>query len=196
VTALKKPVHPSWAFHLDHVHPWAFCKNAITTEECKKIIEIGNSIQEQKGVVYGNNADIRCSDISWIYPSKDTEWLYRCITDIVLSLNNDFFKFDLFGLLEGLQFTKYSSPGGKYNRHIDSLHNTPVRKLSFSLQLSDEKEYSGGDLCLHLNSNKVTAPRPQGTFFAFPSYVLHEVEPVTCGTRYSLVGWATGAPFR
>ena len=30
----------------------------------------------------------------------------------------------------------------------------------------------------------------------FPSYVLHEVCPVTRGTRYSLVSWVTGAPFK
>ena len=30
----------------------------------------------------------------------------------------------------------------------------------------------------------------------FPSYVLHEVTPVTKGERYSLVAWLTGKPFK
>ena len=33
-------------------------------------------------------------------------------------------------------------------------------------------------------------------YIAFPSYVLHEVQPVTKGTRYSLVAWAAGKPFK
>ena len=30
----------------------------------------------------------------------------------------------------------------------------------------------------------------------FPSHVYHQVTPVTKGTRYSLVGWNLGYPFR
>ncbi|NBV29176.1 2OG-Fe(II) oxygenase, partial [bacterium] len=30
----------------------------------------------------------------------------------------------------------------------------------------------------------------------FPSHVYHQVTPVTRGTRYSLVLWAMGQPFR
>jgi PKHD-type hydroxylase len=30
----------------------------------------------------------------------------------------------------------------------------------------------------------------------FPSFVLHRVTPVTKGTRYSLVAWVSGPPFK
>jgi len=30
----------------------------------------------------------------------------------------------------------------------------------------------------------------------FPSYTLHEVTPVTKGTRYTLVGWVHGPAFK
>ena len=38
--------------------------------------------------------------------------------------------------------------------------------------------------------------RPQGSIIVFPSYVYHQVTPVTSGTRYSLVLWSLGQPFK
>jgi PKHD-type hydroxylase len=38
--------------------------------------------------------------------------------------------------------------------------------------------------------------KEQGTIIAFPSYILHEVTPITKGKRYSLEGWITGKPFK
>ena len=71
-----------------------------------------------------------------------------------------------------------------------------IRKLSFSLQLSNPKEYKGGDFNLHLSSKKTTLLKEQGTLLVFPSYVLHQVKKVTKGERNSLVGWVTGPPFK
>ena len=39
-------------------------------------------------------------------------------------------------------------------------------------------------------------PNPKGSIIVFPSYVLHQVKPVTAGLRYSLVVWTLGYPFR
>ena len=38
--------------------------------------------------------------------------------------------------------------------------------------------------------------RNKGTIVVFPSFVWHRVTPVTKGTRYSLVVWNLGLPFR
>ena len=38
--------------------------------------------------------------------------------------------------------------------------------------------------------------REQGSIIVFPSSVYHMVEPVTKGTRYSLVMWNLGRPLR
>jgi len=40
------------------------------------------------------------------------------------------------------------------------------------------------------------AARAQGTAVAFPSYLAHQVSPVTRGLRHSLVAWAYGPAFR
>ena len=37
---------------------------------------------------------------------------------------------------------------------------------------------------------------PKGSIVVFPSFVWHRVQPVTKGTRYSLVIWNLGYPFK
>lgn len=187
----------AWAFELDPVHPWAFWEQAFTPEECNQIIEIGNGFVREDATTRGGNKDkIRRSEISWLHPCNETAWIYRRMTDVVTELNERFFKFDLFGTTEGLQFTRYSSPSGKYGRHVDSSSGTLIRKLSFTVQLTDPKRYTGGDVCLYLADEPDVMKKDQGCAVLFPSYVLHEVKPVTKGTRYSLVSWITGKPFK
>jgi PKHD-type hydroxylase len=193
----KQTPNPAWAFNLDPVHSWAYWDKAFTKEECEHIIEIGNSrTQTQATTNGGNPSKIRKSEISWLYPSDGMGWAYRRMTDIITNLNEQYFKFDIFGATEGFQFTKYQAPSGKYGKHIDSAPNTVIRKLSFTLQLSNPKDYEGGDLCLYLDDKPEAMKKEQGFVALFPSYVLHEVKPVTKGTRYSLVSWITGKPFK
>ncbi len=107
------------------------------------------------------------------------------------------FNFDIFGLYEGFQFTNYKAPSGKYNRHVDKGFGFPIRKLSISIQLTDPKEYEGGELYIDNGvESYVMMKKDQGALIAFPSYTLHEVMPVTKGERNSLVTWVTGKPFK
>ena len=43
---------------------------------------------------------------------------------------------------------------------------------------------------------KVKEILPKGSIVVFPSHVWHRVKPVTSGTRYSLVVWSIGDPFK
>lgn len=143
-----------------------------------------------------NKTDVRSSDITWLYASDDLQWVFQRVTDTVLNLNDRFFKFDLFGLSEGFQFTNYKAPSGKYGKHIDRSIDLPVRKLSLSIQLTDPKEYEGGDLYLYQEEKGDIMKKEQGTLILFPSYTLHEVKPITKGERNSLVSWVTGKQFK
>ena len=68
-----------------------------------------------------------------------------------------------------------------------------VRKLSFSLLLSDPETYEGGNFQL-LDENEKTyiAPRQKGSIILFDSRARHRVTPVRKGTRKSIVGWTVG----
>ena len=190
-----KSANASWPLKLDKVHFYSYWQGAFTKEECKKIIQIA----KKKGMIKGttrSKSDVRESKISWLYSSDEMEWAFRRVTDMVLDLNKRFFNFDIFGLNEGFQFTNYKAPSNKYGKHVDRSSDFIVRKLSISIQLTDPKEYEGGELYLYEDDQGVLMDKKQGTLIMFPSYVLHEVKPVTKGERNSLVTWVTGNQFK
>lgn len=184
-----------WHFNPDRTEPWAYWDEAFSASECEKIIALGEAQTLIKGKAGGDIKAIRKSDIAFLTISDETSWIFQRVAGILTSLNERFFRFDLTGLAEGLQFTKYTAPGQRYGRHVDCGIGTPVRKLSFTLQLSDPDDYEGGDLCLYLSEKATPMQRKRGYVAVFPSWTLHEVKPVTKGTRYSLVAWVTGKPF-
>lgn len=196
---MKYKSSPSWGLQTDHVENWAFMPDLFTKQECDIIIEYGNSLGLETSVIH-NNAEIvndttRKSEHTFIHPDdSQIDWLYQRLTDAVTTVNNKFYKFDLFGFGEGLQFTKYEAPGSHYGYHVDRIYNGQIRKLSLTVQLTDENEYEGGDFQM-FGSDKVLS-RKQGTILAFPSFMVHRVTPVTKGTRYSLVAWVNGKPFK
>jgi PKHD-type hydroxylase len=185
----------SWNFELDKIEPYAFWNNAFSKEECQTIINIAKNKGLIKGKTKGES-DVRDSNISWLYPVDKMDWVFRRVTDIVLNLNERFFKFDLFGINEGFQFTNYEAPSGKYGKHIDRSINIPVRKLSISIQLTNPEEYEGGELYIYDGDKGTIMDKTQGTLIVFPSYLLHEVMPISKGERNSLVTWVTGKQFR
>ena len=140
---------------------------------------------------------IRKSNITWIEPEGNSEWLFRHLTDVIKMANQTYFDFDLVHI-EPLQYTVYNE-GEYYTKHIDTTWREPgryPRKLSFSVQLSDPSEYDGGDLVLYTDSNPFYAKREKGSITFFPSFVMHEVTPVTRGTRKALVGWVRGPKWK
>ena len=100
--------------------------------------------------------------------------------------------------IQSLQFTSYDAKDkGFYQKHIDMMYKgTGTRKLSLTVQLSDGADYEGGDLLLHYKNDPDVGFRNQGTATFFPSWMLHEVTPVTKGKRYSLVAWIQGPRFK
>jgi len=185
----------AWNFKIDKINNYAFWNNFLSKEECQTIINIA----KDKGLTKGKTlaeSNVRDSEICWLIPSDNLEWLYRRLTDVILNLNERFFQFDLFGINEALQFTNYKSPSGKYGKHTDRGFNIPVRKLSISIQLSNPDEYEGGELNIYEEDKPITMDKTQGTLIIFPSFVLHEVMPVTKGERNSLVTWVTGKQFK
>lgn len=202
-TEIPQSMGGSWPFANDQLENWAFWENAFTPEECDKIIDIGNKRRKQDAKVGGgeggmSNPNIRRSDIVWLFPQDDMIWVFQKMTGYIQALNERFFKFDLWGFNEGFQFTKYDSKRkGFYGQHVDRTYLGPSpRKLSITLQLSDPKDYVGGDLNLYFGKEATPSKRDRGFLTVFPSYTMHEVTPVTKGTRYSLVAWITGPQFK
>ena len=190
----------AWTFETDIINPYAWSKSFLTKEECKIITEYGkNKLNLNQGAV-GKELEIskkiRDSNVSWIGLNEDTKWLYDRLVYNILKLNKEFFNFDIYGLMEGIQFTNYKAPKGKYTKHTDMGFGGIVRKLSVSIQLTDPKKYEGGELILHLDDKPKILSKEQGMLYIFPSWTLHEVKPVIKGERNSLVAWVNGHGFK
>jgi len=183
---------------------FAAWEGAFTPEELDRIVAHGDGLALRKADLLGAadktgtpEADrIRVTRTAWINPGPDTAWLFQRLQQVAVALNNGAFQFDLHGFSEAFQYTVYhGDEGGHYGWHVDQ-GTVPPRKLSLSLQLSNDGDYDGCDLEFLPGHAAETAPRTRGTVIAFPSYLLHRVTPVTRGTRKSLVAWVTGPKFR
>ena len=205
-------------------HYWYF-KSAIPPKICDDIIKHGLSQAETMARTgdYGDKElskdeikDMkrkRNSDLVWL---NDT-WIYKEIHPYLIEANKNAgwnFQWDR---SEACQFTKYKL-NQYYDWHCDSWNkpydkpDTPehgkIRKLSMTCQLTDGSEYKGGELEFdfrnydpHMRDEskhlvKVKEILPKGSIVVFPSHVWHRVKPVTSGTRYSLVVWSIGDPFK
>lgn len=153
---------------------------------------------------------------SWI-PSN--HWIGGFLWSYIQRANRENFLYDLTNIdAESIQYTVYNE-GQYYGWHNDagiseyykpiSQGNTriegevvqdfinknceKIRKLSFSLLLSDPDTYEGGNLQLLDEAGKsYIAPRQRGVMILFDSRTQHRVQKVTKGVRKSIVGWVVG----
>lgn len=171
-------------------------ESAFSPEECKKITALFDpTAVQQAGVNKENNfnTEARRAELNWIHFDEKHRWLFDKIWNHVSDVNKNFYKFQLSGMYEALQLTHYKV-GDHYGWHEDGLEpHFTTRKLSFVIQLTAPELYTGGSLVIFPGEN---ASRLQGSISFFPSFITHKVEPVTHGSRFSLVGWVTGEPFR
>ena len=156
----------------------------------------------------------RNSENAWI---NTNHWIAGFLWHYVNKANRENFLYDLTNIDgENLQYTKYSE-GQNYNWHNDAGLATQfkptavgndnekltqdyvpqmtehVRKLSFSLQLSDPDDYEGGNVQFIDDENRsFMAPRQRGAIILFDSRTRHRVLKVKKGVRRSIVGWVLG----
>ncbi len=74
-----------------------------------------------------------------------------------------------------------------------------TRKLSITILLSEPGiDFRGGEFQINdgIESEAKTINLKKGSLFAFPSYLIHRVSPVTKGTRRSIVVWVQGPKFK
>lgn len=81
-------------------------------------------------------------------------------------------------------------PGQTYGLHVDDALMGGLRTdLSFTLFLSDPATYDGGELVIEDPFESRAIKLNPGEAILYPSTTLHQVAPVTRGTRLCIVGW-------
>lgn len=184
------------------VEPFVWWEGGFTEQELNWLQEQAQKADQQAQVGGGVEQEtlkkIRRSQLSWLNKTQDTAWVFEKLGHIASSLNAQYYRFDLTGFGEPIQLTNYDqSEQGMYGWHVDygGRINTS-RKLSLVLQLTDPSQYEGGNLQVTTGGQPQTVRKQRGLVAAFPSYVLHQVTPVTSGSRQSLVAWISGPPFK
>jgi len=161
-----------------------------------------------------SDKDIRKSSNAWI---EGSNWVGGFVWYYIMKANRENFMYDIEGLDSNeVQYTQYQE-GEYYDWHIDDdinrcmindklltsddnhgeniaiLNGQYIRKLSFSIQLSDPEDYEGGELEFNVNNEGCFfAPNKKGTIIIFDSRINHRVREVKSGVRKSLVGWVVG----
>jgi PKHD-type hydroxylase len=171
-------------------------------EECTQIISAHEYLEKCQPYIdneFTIDESFRKVD-RWTIPNNAKHsWIYEKICQTIVHANRDFWNFDI-DLIETIELLNYSfdendSLPARYDKHSDFGGNYTARKLSYVALLSDPGEFDGGDLILSLRTD-VPMIKNQGQVIIFPSFVFHEVSPITKGSRWSLVTWIRGRSFR
>jgi len=191
---------------------WRVFPNALTEYELDAIRQQANKLTMNSGKVfddkatskgaYGESQDVlksshgRISEVGWLTGNTEVEniiWKY-------ISEANKTFQVNVIKLME-VQYTLYHGhQKGHYNTHADTnwVSGNPLdRKLSVTIQLSDGSDYQGGKFEM-IDGKDIpeSISKGLGTVVVFPSYLRHRVQPVTGGTRKTIVAWAHGPRWR
>ena len=179
---------------MDHTEAIVEIKNIIHPEFIEKIIPVINykainNLEIKSGIDinirnvngYNLNFETPTNLFYWNLIKKEIEKLYI----------NYKAKFPKMGSnkINQIDLLKYDI-GGKYEVHTDHFTTSP-RHLSIIMNLNDD--YEGGDLIFTDQKEKEIKRLKlgKGSIVFFPSNFMypHMIEPITKGTRYSIVAW-------
>jgi PKHD-type hydroxylase len=194
-------------------HNYYYFKQAIPIKTCKEILKACRKKITTQGIIGGKkvpDTKKRNCKVAWI----NDKWIYDIINPFIHTANKEAgwnFQWDW---NETSQFTIYKK-GQYYGWHVDQRPKAAknkdknfdgkIRKLSLTLQLTDKTKYEGGDFQFKwIDNNKkdslnvitVDDAKDIGTIIIFPSFIHHQVLPVTKGKRESLVNWSVGEKFK
>ena len=190
-------------------HNYYYFKKAIPLVTCKKILKAGRKKIIEKAITLDDYSK-RNYNVSWI----NDKWIYDIINPFIHQANKQAgwnFQWDW---NETSQFTIYekdhyygwhTDQSSVTQKHPDENINGKTRKLSLTLQLTDKTKYKGGDFQFQwldeskkkfINRVTVDDAKDIGTIIIFPSFIHHQVIPITKGKRESLVNWSIGSAFK
>lgn len=187
------------------VNPWSYWDDGFSEEEISKLIEYTSNLPLLNATTIGTKENIeearktRKSDIGWIRRDNDTAWFFDRFNFIVQNSNQKFYNFDLNGY-DSIQYTVYDeNEEGNYGWHMDMCMDVNMgepRKLSLTMLLNDDFEGGEFEINKGTEKNAEIIPTKKGRCILFPSWIIHQVKPVTRGYRKSLVIWVTGPKFQ
>ncbi len=176
-------------------------RGVFSDEECDAIVALVSSLEGQAGEVwseggYQRDDEARRVSVFRLPVDQGTEWIYERISSGFATAARRM-GFEVSGLSEPIRVMRYAL-GGHYGLWHADVGPGPaaLRKISVSVELSRSTDFAGGKLEIFPADRYATGNSTQGDGVFFPSFLFHRVTPVTRGTRYALVNWASGPRFR
>ena len=179
---------------MDHLEAIVEIKNVVSTEFIDKIIPlINHKARKNLSTISGVNTDIRKVKGYHLNFDSPTNLFYWNYIKNEIERTYIFYKAKFPQMrstkINQIDLLKYSA-GGKYEIHTDNNTTTP-RHLSVIINLNDD--YEGGDLIFTDQKEKEIKKLKldKGSIVFFPSDFMypHSIQPITRGTRYSIVSW-------
>lgn len=174
-----------------------FYDDILTPEACDSLIKTyENELIEKLPPYIGGegNIDTTIRNVSRVMLPTH-KGIGGRLAAVGLNANYYFWKFDITHANQA-EFLKYPV-GGRYVQHVDTFidpDSMQTRKLTVLAFLNDD--FEGGKFFLLNGHEKTYPPQTKGTVLVFPSFMLHGVEDITKGTRYSVVTWMVGPFFK
>ena len=188
-----------------YLNNFVLIPDVFTPEECRRIIYcnlpasqahvVSFDKENPEGMQSYNDLQMhsRNTKVKSVSHHQSYQWMYDRVLWNVRLVNDRFFRFRI-ERLTALQVLEYENTGF-YGTHIDvGTGETSLRKLSMVLFLTPPEEYTGGELVVKPWFK--TIERKQGSALFFPSYLPHEITPVTSGVRHTMVTWVLGPCFK
>jgi len=168
-----------------------FCDNLIKEYSKDETEKEQPFIGEGRDLEKNINLDIR-NVLRVILPQN--QGIGATLTSCGLNLNHQFWQYNITHSNQ-TEFLMYDV-NGKYEAHVDTFHqlSNETRKLTCLAILNDD--FEGGKFYIMNSHEKIYPPQEKGDIIVFPSFMVHGVEPVTKGKRFTVVTWLVGPYFK
>lgn len=175
-----------------------YVDNFLSKEECDSIIEMGESVGLsqmksslivngnliEENVNYDGNKRMGC----YFYDDLLETPLIKNLSNKILELSNNLnpFKGVIYDRIPKYSFNRYGI-GDFLDWHPDKHEILNGATITYIIQLNDD--YENGDVKYNINGAEISVPKKTGSVFIFDSNIVHSVDKITKGVRYSINVW-------
>ncbi len=175
-----------------------YIEDFLTKEDCQSLIDLGNSVgpiqmkssRFVNGELVGENLEYNGNKRSGCYFNGELLELpiLKKLSNKIINLSNELnpFKGVEYNEIKNYSFNKYGV-GDFLEWHPDSHETLNGATITFIIQLNDE--YDDGEVKYKVNDVEYSVKKKEGSVFIFDSNIVHSVDQISRGERYSINVW-------
>jgi hypothetical protein len=175
-----------------------YIQDFLTKEECLSLIDLANSIgfiqmkssRFVNGELVGENLEYNGNKRSGCYFVGESLKLpiLEILTNKIINLSNELnpFKGVEYNKVNNYSFNKYGV-SDFLDWHPDSHEILNGATITYIIQLNDD--YDDGEVKYKINDTEYSIEKKEGSVFIFDSNIVHSVDRISSGERYSINVW-------